>query len=387
VNGNPMGDAFDHRVALVACEDYSQIAGAIARGLAMLGGLQALCPGERYLLKPNLLLGDGPERGSTTHPEFFRAVAGHLLMNGYDLTCGDSPGFGSPHNALLQSGLGEIAEAMGIDVADFVSGVDLPNPQGLLMKQFNLARGLMAVDGVINLPKFKTHGLMRLTGAVKNLFGCLPGVQKAGFHARLPDEAQFGQMLVDLVELIAPRLHILDGIWGMEGNGPRNGTVRKIGLILITTNPHALDHCVAQLMNLDPMLVPTLKIAAARGLYHAEKIEVLGESLEAHVMKNFQVNRSPNSTTGSGQMLMDIFKHLVTPRPYLLTEKCTHCGRCVQVCPAVPKAISFANGRNEPPRYHYQDCIRCYCCQEMCPEEAITIKKPPLERLMNRLRV
>ncbi len=376
----------DHRVALVPCEDYAQSAKAVAEGLALLGGLNTLCHGKRYLLKPNLLLGDKPERGSTTHPEFFRAVAGHLLENEYDLTCGDSPGFGSPQNALNQSGFGEIAEALGVGIADFVSGVDLPNTDGFLMKQFNLASGVMGVDGVVNLPKFKTHGLMRLTGAVKNLFGCLPGVQKAAFHARLQDEGQFGQMLVDLAELIAPRLHIMDGIWGMEGNGPRNGTVRKIGLILIATNPHALDHCVAQLMDLDPGLVPTLKAARERGLYHAEKIEVLGESLDAHVMKDFQVNRSHGSTTGSGGLFMDVFKHLVTPRPYLLTEKCTRCGRCVHVCPAEPKAIQFANGRKEPPSYHYQDCIRCYCCQEMCPEEAIDIHHPAIGRWLDQIR-
>lgn len=383
----PKRDGTDHRVALVACEGYSLVEDAVAHGLALLGGLDMLCPGQRYLLKPNLLLGDKPERGSTTHPEIFRAVAAMFAKNGYGLSYGDSPGFGSPQNAVRVSGYVHIAESLGIELADFVTDSEVANPNGFLIKQFNLARGLMDVDGVINLPKFKTHGLNRLTGAVKNLFGCLPGVQKAAFHARLQDEVQFGQMLVDLAEMIAPSLHIMDAVWGMEGNGPRNGTLRKIGLVMVSANPHALDHCVARLMDLDPTLVPTLKAARDRGLYQADKIEILGESLEAHVMKDFQVNRSQASTTGSGGLHMDLFKQWVTPRPYILSEKCTRCGRCVRVCPATPKAIGFENGREESPQYHYQDCIRCYCCQEMCPEEAISIRTPFLGKVFDRIHL
>lgn len=377
----------DHRVALLACETYAQAEEALSRGLALLGGLEELCPGQRYLLKPNLLLGDAPERGSTTHPEFFRAAASLLDSKGYTLSYGDSPGFGSPHSAAHASGLDDIAGALGIELADFATGMDVPNPDGALIKQFNLARGLMHQDGVINLPKFKTHGLTRLTGAVKNLFGCLPGVQKAAFHTRLQDEGRFGQMLVDLSTLIGPRLHIMDAVWGMEGNGPRNGTLRQVGLVIIAVNPHVLDHCAALLMDLDPLLVPTLKAAQERELYHPEKIEVLGEPLEAHIMPDYQVNRSRVSTTGAHGFYLDLFKQWVTPRPVILSEKCTQCGRCVRVCPATPKAVGFANGRKTPPQYRYQDCIRCYCCQEMCPEEAIDIHTPFLGQLFTKIKL
>ncbi len=166
------------------------------------------------------------------------------------LQYGDSPGFGPVASAVRGAGLADVAEANSVELADFANGVDIHNPFGNLIKSFNLAKGVLAADGVINLPKFKTHALTRLTGAVKNHFGCLPGVQKAGFHARLSNEFEFSEMLVDLTELVGSRLHIMDGVVGMEGNGPRNGVTRKVGVVLISANPHALDYVVARIMAL-----------------------------------------------------------------------------------------------------------------------------------------
>jgi len=384
---NPAQHA-DHRVAVIACHDYAEALPSLEAGVALLGGLDQFCqPGESLLLKPNLLLGDSPERGSTTHPEFFKAVINLFKNGGRRLVYGDSPGFGSPYAAARASGLDPIATASGVDLANFVDSTEVANPDGMLLKQFNLANGVLDVDGVINLPKFKTHALTRLTGAVKNLFGCLPGVQKASFHAQLPDELRFGEMLVDLAGLIAPRLNIMDGVLGMEGNGPRNGHLRAVGLILISANSHALDHCVARIMDLDPGLVPTLKAAQENGYYDPSRVEVFGETLEVCVLRDYEVNRSPASTTGPKKFYMGVFKNWISPKPAILPEKCSHCGRCVGVCPVTPKAIGFHNGRKRPPQYDYQQCIRCYCCQEMCPDEAIFIHTPPVGKLLNKFKI
>lgn len=378
-------------VAIVRCSAYEadQVQAAVDRALELLGGVQRFVrPGERLLLKPNLLVGAAPDAAVTTHPSVFAAVARALQRAGAALTYGDSPGFGSTAGAARKAGIAQVAEELGVALADFSDGRQVSFPDGRLIKQFFLANGVLEADGVVSLPKFKTHGLTRITAAVKNQFGCVVGLRKGEWHARMPDVDRFCQMLVDLNRCIAPRLFVCDAVVAMEGNGPRSGTPRAVGAIVASADPVALDATLARIAGLDPALVGTIVYGEESGLGTASDVEIAGDPLEEFVVPDFAVNRSPASTTGDRKGPVGFMRRFVVPKPVIRPERCTACGTCVSVCPVTPKAVDWATpagaADKQPPRHDYGRCIRCYCCQEMCPEGAIEIEVPPLGRIIHR---
>jgi len=375
-------------VTVLRCSSYEEeeVRAAVVRGFDLLGGVSSFCqPGEKILLKPNLLVPRGPERAVTTHPAVLRSAAEALLDAGATLSYGDSPGFGATSWAARRAGLADIADELGISLADFATSRTVSFPDGRLIKQFSLARGVLEADGIVSLSKLKTHGLTRITCAIKNQFGCIVGPLKAEFHARLPDADRFSQMLVDLNRCLRPRLYLCDGVVAMEGNGPQAGKPRTLGVILMSRDPVALDATVCRLIDLDPALVPPIQHGVAAGLGQADGIDYLGDPLEELAAADFDVNRSPRSTTDRPGRPSRMARRFVVPKPVILPERCTRCGTCVSVCPVAPKAVRFASDeRSCPPEHHYEACIRCYCCQEMCPEEAIEIRVPVLGRLIRR---
>jgi len=375
-------------VALVRCPSHTaaEVEEAVGRGIGLLGGIERFtAPGETILLKLNLLVPRDAERAVTTHPSVFRAVARQFVDAGAVVTYGDSPGFGRPLWVARRTGTATVAEELDVALAEFSSGRTVSFEDGRLIKQFTIAEGVLAADGLVSLPKMKTHGLTRITGAMKNQYGCIPGALKPEFHARLPNADLFSRMLVDLNRLLAPRLCIMDGIVAMEGNGPQHGMPRPMNALLFSDDPVALDATVCRLIELDPKLVLTVVYGDELGLGRAFEVDLVGDPIDSFIAPDFDVNRRKASTTGSPGRYSRLARRLVVPRPVIRADACTSCGTCVAICPVVPKAVAFPNeDRSRRPAYDYARCIRCYCCQEMCPEGAIELDVPLLGRLLHR---
>ena len=376
-------------VALVRCESYDHalVSAAVDKGLDLLGGVgQFTASGEKILLKPNILTGDSPDKCISPHTIIFKTVAEAFQRAGAELSFGDSPGFGSPRGNARKGGFLDIADAMGIPFADFENAEILSNPDGKLVNKFEIAKGVAESDGLVSISKLKTHALTRITGAIKNQFGCIPGPRKAEFHSVMPNALLFSKMLVDLNLLLKPRLYIMDAIIAMEGNGPRNGNPRAMNVLLFSTDSVALDSAACKMIDLDANLVEPLVVGEEFGLGTTRDITFVGDPLEDFINPDFDVNRSTVPTAaGTSFIASDFMQRYSAPRPTINPEACTKCGTCVKVCPVDPKALSWTNeGHTEPPVYDYAKCIRCYCCQEMCPENAIYVRIPLLGKLIHR---
>jgi uncharacterized protein (DUF362 family)/Pyruvate/2-oxoacid:ferredoxin oxidoreductase delta subunit len=375
------------RVALVRCSSYDEqtVAAAVQKGMELLGGMdQFIHPGEKILLKPNVLMGDSPEKLVSPHPVVFKAVAQLALTVTNNLSYGDSSGAGKPIAQMRKPGFAEVARSLNIPLADFENGREIHFKESPFTKHFTLANGVLDADGLISIAKFKTHQLTRITGAVKNQFGCVPGLLKAEFHIKLPNPLDFAKMLVCLNLYIRPRLFISDGITAMEGNGPRGGKPRQMNVLLFSADPVALDATMCRMIHLNPEYVPTMQPGRDWGLgtYLAEEIELVGDSLESFVNPSFDVVRAPVRPVTSSNVV-PFFRNLVSPRPVIDLSLCNRCGTCVKHCPAQPKAVDWHTGdKSKSPSYKYERCIRCFCCQELCPELAISVKTPLIGRLL-----
>jgi len=394
--GMAMAVQKDKVVSIVACREYrrEQVFEAVSRAVGMLGGIGVfVSPGQRVFVKPNLLQGSRPDACVTTHPEVIYAVAKILKDHGCTVVIGDSPGAGIPYN---ERSLKKIYAATGLDALRDELGVSLnydtgsstrSSPDGMLMKQFPIINPALEADAVIVVSKAKTHLWTRMSGAAKNLFGLIPGLEKPAFHFRCCDEAQFGAMLVDLNELVQPRLQIMDAISGMEGDGPQSGTPRTIGAILASADYTAMDVVVARLIGMDPIEIGTIRSAVARGLVKEDfsDVHTVGEDPVALKVEDF---KKPSTYLGSKQglrrsLLLTLVQKLgriYALRPGIIREKCIGCGKCRRICPV--QAITIAEGKAE---IDPGSCIRCYCCHEMCSDHAIGLSRSRTGKILAKI--
>jgi uncharacterized protein (DUF362 family)/Pyruvate/2-oxoacid:ferredoxin oxidoreductase delta subunit len=355
---------------------------------------QFVQPGQKVLLKVNLLSATPPEKGIVTHPAVVEAIVKLVQEVGGTPLIADSPGASVPYTeAGLRrtyeiSGLLEIAERTGADLNWDTSYEEVSHPEGLLVKRLEVIKPVLEADVVISVPKLKTHVLTTFTGATKNLFGVIPGFSKAVFHARMRNVTHFALMLLDITSLIKPALVLMDAIVGMEGDGPSSGPLRDVGVILASHDSVALDVVATSMVGFDPLKVPTLREAAARGLWtgKVDGIETLGASVDEVLVPDFQPpSTSPreDATLGNpfftrhfGPLITDHF----TLRPVPRRGRCTACGDCVVSCPQ--QVITIMDGLAV---IDYSQCIRCYCCHELCTEGAIDLERSWLGSLVHRV--
>jgi uncharacterized protein (DUF362 family)/Pyruvate/2-oxoacid:ferredoxin oxidoreductase delta subunit len=362
------------RVAILKCESYEpeRVTDTISQGIEMIGGVgEFVRAGEKILIKPNLISPDLPESATITHPVFFEAVARILLDEGVHVHYGDSPGIHPPVRALKRSGIQEIAQSLGLTQADFTTRQRVHASAARQNRVFEIAKGVLDVDGIVSLPKLKTHGFMLMTGAIKNQFGCIPGLLKSGFHAKLEDVDSFSQMLVDLNLFLKPRLFIMDGVLAMEGNGPRRGNPVDLGVIMVSADPVALDTVAAGVIGLNPRKIPLLMRGQESGLGTMENIHTIGVKIE-DVKKKFDLPRYSGNFKSIPPFIRNILKRFMAQLPVIARDKCIKCHECHKICPTRPKSIVIRD--DDFPEHDYRYCIRCYCCQETCPTGAISIR-------------
>jgi len=372
-------NTIDYSVALVKCESYEirTLENLLIKLLSLLGGIgEFVKSGERVLVKTNLISGRPPEEAVTTHPSLVEAVVNLVKRAGGLPAIGDSPGeratFTGLSRAYRTAGLEQVSSKTGAPLVRFEDEVmEIENREGHFYKKFTVTKLLRDFDKIISVPKLKTHPLTYITAAVKNNLGFIPGLRKTELHLKLPDRESFSEMLLDLLGAVKIDLVILDGVVAMEGNGPYSGLPRKVGAILASKNPVALDFVASRVVGYEsPLEIPTKRIAVERVIFLPGKIEILGEKMEDLQVRDFR--RIPQDFSQKvPKFLLKWLKSLLSVRPRIVYESCDQCYTCLENCP-VKCMESRRDGRIS---IDYPNCIRCLCCQEFCPRGAIIAKK------------
>ena len=380
--------SINKKTAILRCASYERegVYAALMQAVE-LGGAPDL-KGKTVLLKPNIVFDAAPRKAVCTHPVFLEAAikltqslgAGRILV-------GDSPGFQTPAFSAKASGLKEAAERMGAEWADYLKeSVEVPCPEGLRVKSFNLTKAALDADLIINLPKLKTHQLMCFTGAMKNLFGLVPSIAKSAYHVRFPGQDAFAEMIVDLNLAVKNVYTLMDAITGMEGPGPSGGSPRHIGLVLASSNVLALDIAASAIIAYPPGEIPVNRDALGRGIWlnNIEEIEypaLRPEDLYIHDFKKIGIKKAaPQLVNFIMPKPIRKFLEGLTPGPQINHKKCTRCCDCTKICAS--RAMELVKSPKDDIKTHsihidYERCIRCFCCHEICPAKAIDVVKKP----------
>ena len=357
------------KVSIERCSSYNyeEVYNSLKRAAEKAGGLDVA--GKTVLLKPNILADEDPKKAITTHPVFVEAAIRLIReMGSPRILVGDSPSSHGPDFSAQVSGIAQVTQKNGAEWVYFSKKeIDVPFPDGKVMKKFSLTRVLEDADIIINLPKLKTHQFMFFTGAIKNMFGLVPSSAKSPFHGRFSRRELFAAMLVDLNLAVKPAYAFMDAITGMEGSGPFAGNPRHIGLVLASSNMLAMDIAACNIVGYPPLDIPVIKDALLRKhwLKNINEIEYPGLTPSDVRIGNFVKIPIPKSSSQDNSA------------PQINHTRCIRCSDCLRICPAQAMSLD-GKGKESQVEIDYDLCIRCFCCHEICSAKAIDIaKKPP----------
>ena len=380
-------------VALCSCPDYGEgLEAALRSAVEGAGGLGWVRPGMTVALKLNLVSAARPETATTTHPRVVEVLCRMLTDAGAEVVIGDSPGgtYSAAHLERVYQTCGLLPlERKGVRLNRNFTQEEITFPQARVLKHFLYTAYLTQADAVMDVCKLKCHGMMGMSGAVKNLFGTIPGTVKPEYHFRFPRYEDFAAMLLDLADYVHPVLSVVDAVWGMEGNGPTGGDPRQIGVLAASRSPHSLDLACARLIGLAPADVPTLLLAQKEGLLPGSAEELKGGEdigrLALADFRNIAVRRDMEFAGDGKSPLKRLRSRLIggmlRSRPALKPAACVGCGVCASLCPV--KAIRI-DGRKKAV-IDRKKCIRCFCCQEFCPKSAMQVHRPLVARIASKM--
>jgi len=361
------------KVSIVKCDNYQAklVESRVREVIDLLGGIKSFIKsGSRVLVKPNILMGKGPEFGIDTHPEVVRAVIRILKDINCNIFVGDGPCvwgdvIADVDEVYRRSGIAGVCEDEGVSLVKF--------DKRRMRKEFPLTIWLDDCDYLVNIPKFKTHSLTLLTGGIKNLFGLVSGTFKTELHKNYFDINDFSRILVDIYQEAKPALTVIDGIVAMEGDGPgSSGKLRNLGLLLAGSDCVALDSLMAKIIGVRPQDVLSTLEAEKRKLGVADfnHIDILGERLEDLNISPFILPTTSYLRRKIPKPIIDFVKNLIKYYPYPAPKNCIRCSACIKICPN--QCISM---KKKGIVFDYKKCIACFCCQEACPTAAIKVRK------------
>lgn len=396
----------NNTVLLAKCDDYNSVRlqEILKKQLECIGVLGKVKPGMKIALKLNLVTAMKPDTAGTTHPAVIEALCNILIGMGAEVVLGDSPG-GPFTSAYLKGvyhicGIDAVAERTGAKLNMDFSQTDVFFDEGVIARSISVTSWLLNADAIINCCKLKTHGMMAMSAAVKNMFGSIPGTMKPEYHFRFPQQSDFANMLIDLQEYWKPKMlaHVVDGIVGMEGNGPTAGTPRHVGILMSGVNPYSLDLVGGRIIGLECDDVMTMSLARERGIgaSGADEIDICIEEnrdyvnqhkatadiLAPFVIPDYELLDNTSDLQFGGNTFLarmrgKLIQTFMASRPEPDATECIGCGKCEQICPA--RAICMVDGI---PKIDRSKCIKCFCCQEFCPKGAMKVRRTAIAKLL-----